>query len=103
MNVRPCREAAKVFDQYPLERLLGRILSPLDDFLRRATAGGVVLIGTTVFNPALVAKDRQAALMAYRYLRGGVDALVVTKALKLIEVIHGDRKGADLNYLGMGR
>jgi biopolymer transport protein ExbB len=45
-------------------------------------------------------------LMAYRYLRGRVDALVVTmeqEALKLVEVIHGDREGADLNYLGMGR
>jgi len=47
MNVRP-PEATKVFDQYPLERLFGRILSPLEDFLRRATAGGFVLIGTTV-------------------------------------------------------
>lgn len=47
MNVRP-REAAKVFDQYPLERLFGRILSPLEDFSRRTTAGGLVLIGTTV-------------------------------------------------------
>jgi len=46
------------------------------------------------------------ALMAYRYLRGKVDALVVTmeqEALKLVEVIHGDRDGADLSYLGMGR
>lgn len=34
--------------QYPLERLFGRVLSPFEYFLKRATAGGIVLIGTTV-------------------------------------------------------
>ncbi|MGH8508130.1 MAG: MotA/TolQ/ExbB proton channel family protein, partial [Gammaproteobacteria bacterium] len=46
------------------------------------------------------------ALMAYRYLRGRVDALVVSmeqEALKLVEVIHGDREGTDLHYVGLGR
>jgi NhaA family Na+:H+ antiporter len=32
---------------YPLEPLLGRILSPFERFLRRTTAGGIVLVGTT--------------------------------------------------------
>ena len=32
---------------YPLEPLFGRILSPFEQFLRRTTAGGVVLISTT--------------------------------------------------------
>ncbi len=32
---------------YPLESLFGNILSPFERFLRRTTAGGLVLIGTT--------------------------------------------------------
>jgi Na+:H+ antiporter, NhaA family len=35
-------------DQYPLEKLFGRILSPFEAFLQRTTAGGIVLIGTTI-------------------------------------------------------
>ena len=34
--------------QYPLESLFGRVLSPFERFLRRTTAGGIVLIATTV-------------------------------------------------------
>ncbi|HTT11538.1 MAG TPA: Na+/H+ antiporter NhaA [Burkholderiaceae bacterium] len=34
--------------QYPLEPLFGRILSPFERFLRRTTAGGIVLVGATV-------------------------------------------------------
>jgi NhaA family Na+:H+ antiporter len=34
--------------QYPLEPLFGRILSPFEQFLRRTTAGGIVLVGTTI-------------------------------------------------------
>ena len=33
---------------YPLESLFGRILSPFEQFLRRTTAGGIVLMTTTV-------------------------------------------------------
>ncbi|MEK8088811.1 Na+/H+ antiporter NhaA [Thermithiobacillus plumbiphilus] len=33
---------------YPLEILFGRILSPFERFLQRATAGGLILVGTTV-------------------------------------------------------
>lgn len=33
---------------YPLEPLFGRILSPFEQFLRRTTAGGIVLIAATV-------------------------------------------------------
>jgi NhaA family Na+:H+ antiporter len=33
---------------YPLESLFGRVLSPFEQFLRRTTAGGIVLIATTV-------------------------------------------------------
>jgi NhaA family Na+:H+ antiporter len=32
---------------YPLEPLFGRVLSPFEQFLRRTTAGGIVLIATT--------------------------------------------------------
>jgi NhaA family Na+:H+ antiporter len=38
---------------YPLELLFGRMLSPLERFLQRATAGGVVLIVTTAITLAL--------------------------------------------------
>jgi Na+:H+ antiporter, NhaA family len=34
--------------KYPLEPLFGRILSPFEQFLQRATAGGIVLIAATV-------------------------------------------------------
>lgn len=34
--------------RYPLEPLFGRILSPFEQFLRRTTAGGIVLMGTTI-------------------------------------------------------
>ena len=40
---------------YPLEPLFGRILSPFEQFLRRTTAGGIVLIATTVVALALAA------------------------------------------------
>lgn len=33
--------------QYPLEPLFGRVLSPLERFLQRATAGGIILVATT--------------------------------------------------------
>jgi len=35
-------------NRYPLEELVGAILSPFEQFLRRTTAGGIVLMGTTV-------------------------------------------------------
>lgn len=38
---------------YPLEPLFGRILSPFEQFLRRTTAGGIVLIVTTIAALAL--------------------------------------------------
>ena len=38
---------------YPLESLFGRILSPFERFLRRTTAGGIVLIGTMLLALAL--------------------------------------------------
>jgi NhaA family Na+:H+ antiporter len=34
--------------RYPLEPLFGRVLSPFEEFLRRTTAGGIVLVGATV-------------------------------------------------------
>ena len=33
---------------YPLEPLFGRMLSPFEQFLRRATTGGIVLIAATI-------------------------------------------------------
>ncbi len=41
--------------QYPLEPLFGRILSPFEAFLRRTTAGGIVLIAATAVALALAA------------------------------------------------
>jgi NhaA family Na+:H+ antiporter len=40
---------------YPLEPLFGRILTPFEQFLRRTTAGGIVLIGTTIATLGLAA------------------------------------------------
>lgn len=40
-------------NRYPLEPLFGRILSPFEQFLRRTTAGGVVLMTTTAIALAL--------------------------------------------------
>ena len=41
------RPGLSASDPYPLERLFGRVLSPLERFLRHATAGGIVLVATT--------------------------------------------------------
>jgi NhaA family Na+:H+ antiporter len=38
---------------YPLELLFGRILSPFERFLRRTTAGGIILVATTAIALAL--------------------------------------------------
>ena len=38
---------------YPLEPLFGRMLSPFEQFLRRATAGGIVLIAATILTLVL--------------------------------------------------
>jgi NhaA family Na+:H+ antiporter len=40
--------AAKVNEPYPLERMFGRLVSPLEEFQRRSTAGGIVLLAATV-------------------------------------------------------
>jgi NhaA family Na+:H+ antiporter len=40
--------AEKVHEPYPLERLFGRLVSPLEEFQRLSTAGGIVLIAATV-------------------------------------------------------
>lgn len=39
--------------RYPLESLFNRILSPFERFIRRTTAGGLVLIGTTMVTLAV--------------------------------------------------
>ena len=41
--------------RYPLEPLFGRILSPFERFLRRTTAGGMVLVGATALALVLAA------------------------------------------------
>jgi NhaA family Na+:H+ antiporter len=38
---------------YPLESIFGRVLSPFEQFLRRTSAGGIVLVATTVVALAL--------------------------------------------------
>ncbi|MEO8132384.1 MAG: Na+/H+ antiporter NhaA [Betaproteobacteria bacterium] len=40
---------------YPLESLFGKVLSPFEQFLRRTTAGGIVLMTTTVIALGLAA------------------------------------------------
>lgn len=39
--------------EYPLERLFGRILSPFEQFLRRTTAGGIVLMASAILALAI--------------------------------------------------
>lgn len=45
---------------YPLEPLFGQVLSPFENFLRRTTAGGIVLIGTSLLT-LLIANSRWGA------------------------------------------
>jgi NhaA family Na+:H+ antiporter len=47
---------------YPLEPLFGRVLSPFERFLRRTTAGGIVLIATTIATLVLASIFGSAAL-----------------------------------------
>ena len=81
--------------RYPLEPLFGRILSPFEQFLRRTTAGGIVLIATTVIalglatmfgaesilrfteqSLALVAADRfRLELSLHQWINDGLMAL----------------------------
>ena len=39
--------------RYPLEAAFGRILSPFEQFLRRTTSGGIILVATTLLALAL--------------------------------------------------
>jgi Na+:H+ antiporter, NhaA family len=48
--------------QYPLEALFGRVLSPFEHFLRRTTAGGIILVGTTIVALAFAAIAGDQAL-----------------------------------------
>lgn len=41
--------------KYPLEKLFGRAMSPFERFLQRATAGGIILVGTTLLALLLAA------------------------------------------------
>lgn len=49
-------------EAYPLAPLFGRILSPLEQFLQRATAGGIILIATTLLTLAISTYFGGAAL-----------------------------------------
>ncbi len=49
----PHRPAVSAGQPYPLERLFGAVLSPFERFLRQATAGGIVLVLTTVLTLAI--------------------------------------------------
>jgi Na+:H+ antiporter, NhaA family len=59
---------------YPLEALFGRIRSPFEQFLRRTTAGGIVLVATTALALALASAfghDAFAAIWERRWIIGG--------------------------------
>jgi len=79
---------------YPLELLFGRILTPFEEFLRRTTAGGLVLMGTTVVTLAFAATlgadamhhfwetplavglgERQASMSLHHWVNDGLMAL----------------------------
>jgi NhaA family Na+:H+ antiporter len=49
-------------ERYPLESLFGRILSPFERFLRRTTAGGIVLIVATLISLTLATALGSAAI-----------------------------------------
>lgn len=51
--------------RYPLESLFGRILTPFEQFLRRTTAGGIVLIITTIVALGLAAWLGTDAMQAF--------------------------------------
>jgi biopolymer transport protein ExbB len=89
----------------PLLGLLGTVVGMIDVF--------TAIIEQGVGNPAELADGISKALittaaglsvaipalMFYRYFRGHVNELVITmeqESLKLIEVLHGEREGADL-------
>jgi len=60
--------------RYPLEPLFGRILSPFEQFLRRTTAGGIVLIATTAIALALASVFGADALHHFMERPFGVSA-----------------------------
>ena len=60
--------------RYPLEPLFGRILSPFEQFLRRTTAGGIVLIATTIAALALAMVFGADAVHRFTELPLGVSA-----------------------------
>ena len=47
-RMKPPSSGISAGQAYPFERLFGAALSPLERFLRQATAGGIVLVATTV-------------------------------------------------------
>lgn len=61
----PPRPGLSANDPYPLERLFGAILSPFERFLRRATAGGIVLVAATLLTLALANSPLAAAFAAF--------------------------------------
>ena len=50
---------------YPLESLFSRVLSPFEQFLRRTSAGGVVLIATTIIALGLAAAQGGEAIQRF--------------------------------------
>ena len=68
---------------YPLERLFGRVLTPFERFLQRTTAGGLVLVGTTVATLVLAAALGGEGLHHFWERRLAVDvggvALIMTR------------------------
>lgn len=58
-------------EPYPLERLFGRIRSPFEQFLRRTTAGGIVLVAATAVALALASALGQERIEAFWGERAG--------------------------------
>jgi NhaA family Na+:H+ antiporter len=51
--------------RYPLEHFLGKILSPFEWFLRRTTAGGIILMATTVITLILANSEYGASIHSF--------------------------------------
>jgi Na+:H+ antiporter, NhaA family len=60
--------------RYPLELLFGRILSPFEQFLRRTTAGGIVLVASTAAALALATLFGAEAMNRFTEQRLGLSA-----------------------------
>jgi biopolymer transport protein ExbB len=84
----------------PLMGLLGTVVGMIEIFGSQSPTGGnpAVLahgISVALYNTALGLIVAIPSMIFYRFFRGRVDALLVEmeqQAIKLVEIVHGERK-----------